>query len=44
MSGSDLGDVSEGEEDVELMELSEDMFNREEMGEKADFSLFCCSS
>ena len=44
LSLSALGDVNEGEEDVELMELSEERFNNDEIGEKADFSLFCCKS
>ena len=44
LSLSVLGDVNEGEEDVELMELSEERFNNEEIGENADFSRFCCKS
>ena len=38
-----VGDVNDGDEEVdELNELSEDRFNNEDMGENADFSLFCC--
>lgn len=45
-SGSCFGEVRAGEEEVEeeLTELSEDKLRREEMGEKADFSLVCWRS
>ena len=38
-----LGEVRPGEEEdeEELTELSEDKLRREEIGEKADFSLVC---
>ena len=44
LSLSVLGDVNEGEEEVELIELSEERFNNEEIGENADFSRVCCKS
>ena len=43
-SGSDLGEVREGEEEAEERELSDERFRREEkgvVGEKADFSCLC---
>ena len=39
--GSCFGDVKEGEEEAELNELSEERFSRDEIGEKADFSVAC---
>ena len=45
LSGSCLGDVNDGDEDAEaeLRELSEEMFSKDEIGEKADLALDCCS-
>ena len=40
-TGSCLGDVKDGEEEAELIELSEDRFSSDEIGEKADFSVAC---
>ena len=40
--GSCLGEVKEGEEEVELSEVSEEeRFSSDEIGEKADFSDAC---
>ena len=39
LSGSVFGEVRDGEEGVELSDPSDDKLSKDEMGEKADFSL-----
>ena len=39
LSGSVFGDVSDGEEDDELSDPSDDRLSKDEIGENADFSL-----
>ena len=43
LSGSVFGEVRDGEEGDELSDPSDDKLSKDEIGEKADFSL-CCRS